>query len=96
MLSGLAMDSDRHDVSLRIEATAEQIRGRLPASVAMIEELPDGWHRVGLRAERLDWVPGVLALLDRPFVIERPDELRDLVRELAGRLVRSAEESGGS
>jgi hypothetical protein len=41
-------------------------------------------------------VPGVLALLDRPFVIERPDELRDLVRELAGRLVRSTEESGGS
>ena len=43
-----------------------------------------------LRAEELDWVPGVLAMLDRPFVIERPDELRDLVRELAERLVRSA------
>ena len=57
-----------------IEAAVERIRGRLPASVATIEELPDGWHRVGLRAERLDWVPGVLALIDRPFVIERPDE----------------------
>ena len=96
VLSGLARTPYRHEVSLRIEATVEQIRARLPASVATIEELPDGWHRVGLRAERLDWVPGVLALLDRPFVIERPDELRDLVRELAGRLVRSAEESGGS
>jgi predicted DNA-binding transcriptional regulator YafY len=80
-------------VSLRIEATAEQIRTRLPASVATVEELPDGWQRVELRAEELDWVPGVLAVLDRPFVIERPDELRDLVRELAERLVRSAARS---
>jgi hypothetical protein len=83
-------------VSLRIQATAEQIRTRLPASVATIEELPDGWQRVELRAEELDWVPGVLAMLDRPSVIERPDELRDLVRELAGRLVRSAGQSGES
>ncbi|MDT7579872.1 MAG: hypothetical protein QOK35_1136 [Pseudonocardiales bacterium] len=91
VLSGLARTPYRHEVSLRIQATVEQIRTRLPASVATIEELPDGgWHRVALRAERLDWVPGVLAVLDRPFVIEHPDELRDLVRELAGRLARSA------
>jgi hypothetical protein len=30
-----------------------------------------------LRAERLDWVPAVLASIDRPFV-ERPDELMTL------------------
>ena len=90
VLAGLARTPYRHEVSLRIQATAEQIRLRLPASVATIHELPDGWQRVELRAEELDWVPGVLAMLDRPFVIERPDELRDLVRELAGRLVRSA------
>jgi predicted DNA-binding transcriptional regulator YafY len=34
--------------------------------------------------------PGVLATLDRPFVIEHPDELRNLVRELAERLAGSA------
>ena len=43
-----------------------------------------------LRAERLDWVPAVLASLDRPFVIERPDELRGLVIAIAERLVVSA------
>ena len=95
VLSGLARTPYRHEVSVLIEATVAQIRVRLPASVATVDELPDGWHRVGLRAERLDWVPGVLALIDRPFVIERPDELRDLVRELGVRLVRSAEEPGG-
>jgi hypothetical protein len=28
--------------------------------------------RVDLRAERLDWVPAVLASIDRPFIIGRP------------------------
>ena len=66
-------------------------------AVASIEEAaadPDpragGWLRVDLRAERLDWVPAVLASLDRPFVIERPDELRGLVVALAERLAASA------
>lgn len=48
------------------------------------------WLRVELRAERLDWLPPVLAALDRPFVIERPDELRELVIALAGRLTSYA------
>ncbi|GIH17138.1 helix-turn-helix transcriptional regulator [Rugosimonospora africana] len=99
VLSGLAKAPYRHEVTLRIQATAEQIRARLPASVASVEELPspadgdrqtEGWLRVELRAERLDWLPGVLASLDRPFVIERPDELRGLVVALADRLANSA------
>ncbi|MEV7602039.1 YafY family protein [Kitasatospora sp. NPDC089797] len=48
------------------------------------------WLRVELRAERLDWLPPVLAALDRPFVVERPDELRDLVRAAADRLAAGA------
>ena len=97
MLSGLARAPYRHQVTLRIQATAEQIRARLPASVAIIEEAaadadPQAgrWLRVDLRAERLDWLPAVLASIDRPFVIERPDELRGLVIALAERLVTSA------
>ena len=97
VLSGLAQAPYRHRVTLRIQATAEQIRARLPASVASIEEASadanrqaEGWLRVDLRAERLDWVPAVLASLDRPFVIERPDELRGLVIALAERLAASA------
>jgi predicted DNA-binding transcriptional regulator YafY len=99
VLAGLAAAPYRHQVTLRIQATAEQVRARLPASVATIEEASpvadgdpqgEGWVRVELRAERLDWVPGVLASLDRPFVIERPGELRGLVSALAGRLGASA------
>ncbi len=50
-----------------------------------------GWVHVRIRAERLDWLPPVLAALDRPFVIERPAELRDLVRALARRLTTYAD-----
>ena len=84
-------------MTLRMQATAEQIRARLPASVASIESAAgeagaeaEGWFRVDLRAERLDWLPAVLASIDRPFVIERPDELRGLVVALADRLAASA------
>lgn len=95
VLSGLAKAPYRHQVTLQIQGTIEQIRTRLPASVASVEEPPllgaadpqtGRWLRVELRAERLDWLPPVLASLDLPFIIERPDELRSLVTALADRL----------
>ncbi|MFI0234902.1 WYL domain-containing protein [Streptomyces sp. NPDC017086] len=89
----------RHEVTLRIHGTVEQIRAHLPVSVASLEEhepaagqdrATERWLRVELRAEQLGWLPPVLASLDRPFVIERPDELRDLVTALADRLASYA------
>jgi predicted DNA-binding transcriptional regulator YafY len=99
VLSGFATAEYRHEVTVRIRGTAEQIRAHLPASVASLEEcepVADGdraaerWLRVEVRAERLDWLPAVLASLDLPFVVERPDELRDLVVALADRLASRA------
>src|ERR1700729_590023 len=102
VLSGLAQAPYRHRVSLQIQGTAEQIRARLPASVATLEELPppsgtqaktERWFRAELRVEQLGWLPPVLASLDRPFVIEQPDELRGLTIALAGRLAAAARRS---
>jgi predicted DNA-binding transcriptional regulator YafY len=102
VLSGLAQAPYRHRVSLQIQGTAEQIRARLPASVATLEELPppsgtqaktERWFRAELRVEQLGWLPPVLASLDRPFVIEQPDELRGLTIALADRLATSARQS---
>ncbi|MEU9318173.1 YafY family protein [Streptomyces sp. NPDC048295] len=102
VLSGFATAEYQHEVTLRIHGTAEQIRARLPASVASLEEhepatgedrATERWLRVELRAERLDWLPPVLASLDLPFVIERPDELRDLVIGLADRLASYARQA---
>ncbi|MEU3990022.1 YafY family transcriptional regulator [Streptomyces platensis] len=99
VLSGFATAEYRHEVTLRIHGTVEQVRAHLPAGVASLEEYeptadpdppPERWLRVHLRAERLDWLPPALASIDRPFVIERPAELRDLVVALADRLTSCA------
>jgi predicted DNA-binding transcriptional regulator YafY len=99
MLSGFAAAEYRHEVTLRIQGTVDEIRAHLPAGVAHLEEhestadqdrTGERWLRVELRVERLDWLPAVLASLDRPFVIERPNELRDLVVALADRLASRA------
>jgi predicted DNA-binding transcriptional regulator YafY len=99
VLTGLATAPYRHEVILSIQGPIEQIRARLPASVAIVEELPpaggadleaERWFRVELQVEHLDWLPSLLAALDRPFLVERPDELRDLIAALADRLATSA------
>ncbi|MET9082628.1 WYL domain-containing protein [Streptomyces sp. NPDC004237] len=105
VLAGFATAEYRHRVTLRIHGTVGQIRARLPASVASITEEPTGptepdgdpaaecWRRVELRAERLDWLPPVLASLDRPFAVEGPAELRTLVTAFADRLTSYARPS---
>ncbi|WP_310714249.1 helix-turn-helix transcriptional regulator [Streptomyces lydicus] len=104
VLSGFATAAYRHEVTVRIHGTVEQIRARLPASVANLAEYEptagedrssERWRRVELRAERLDWLPAALAAIDRPFVIERPDELRDLMVAFADRLASSARKPDG-
>lgn len=90
LLTSMARAPYRHTVTLRMQGTLEQIRTRLPASIAEVREDDDeGWQDVVIRAESLDWLPAVLAALDLPFVIERPDELRDRVVALADRLAAS-------
>ncbi|MGV9645889.1 helix-turn-helix transcriptional regulator [Streptomyces sp. NPDC003514] len=99
VVSGFATAGYRHEVTLRIRATPGEIRAHLPAGVAVLEDPGDRegqggtdrpWLRAELRAERLEWLPPVLAALDRPFVVERPAALRDLVAALADRLAASA------
>ncbi|MFJ9776413.1 helix-turn-helix transcriptional regulator [Kitasatospora sp. NPDC101157] len=102
LITGFATADYRHRVTLRIHATPEHIRAHLPVTVAELTETEPGpvradgapgrqrWLRVELRAQRLTWLPPVLAALDRPFAIERPQELRDLVTALADRLARGA------
>ena len=62
----------RSAICSRVQGTVEHVRSRLPAGIATVEEeeiedqKQDGWVRVRLRAERLEWIPSVLASLDRP------------------------------
>lgn len=91
VMTAIAEAPYRYQVSVRIESTVERIRAVLPPSVAVLEEAGESWIRARIHAERLDWIPPLLAALDRPFVVEGPDELRDLVRELAARITAFAQ-----
>jgi predicted DNA-binding transcriptional regulator YafY len=91
VLAALAEMPYRHDVSVRVRGAVEEVRALVPPSVAVVDPVADGWVGIRIRAERLDWVPGLLVGLDRPFVIEHPEELRDLVRRVARRLLDAAE-----
>jgi predicted DNA-binding transcriptional regulator YafY len=94
VLDGIARTPWRHRVSIRVHGDADDIRARLPRGIASFEPADPGWVRVRIRAERLDWVPGVLVALDLPFVVEEPDALRDGVRVLADRLLAAAGPDG--
>lgn len=85
VLTAIAETPYRHEVSVRIDATPEQVRAVFPPSVAVLEQMAAG-VRARIRAHELDWIPARLAALDRPFVVEQPDALRELVRALANRL----------
>ncbi len=101
VLSELAQTPWRHDVSLLLQADPAQIQRQLPQEVARSEAVTrsgsreshenEGWTRVQLRAERLEWVAAAIAALDVPYVVERPDALRDELLALAQRLAARAQ-----
>lgn len=92
VLESLATAPWRHQVRLLVEADAEELGARLPPGLAVITPAaaPDGWTQVDLRAERLDWLPPLLAGLGRRVKVEQPAALRELLREYAARLMADA------
>jgi predicted DNA-binding transcriptional regulator YafY len=93
VLAALAEAPHRHAVAVRVHGTVDEVRPLLPPSVAVVDDMPDGsWVRVRIRAERLDWIPALLVGIGRRFVVEHPEELRVLVRELGSRLLEAADQ----
>lgn len=98
VMADLAGTPWRHRVEVLVLGAADEVCRRLPPGIATVEphtatsdgtDTDDdtaGWVRVRLRAEQLDWVPGLLGGLSLPFVVQEPAELRDLVRAWAQRL----------
>jgi predicted DNA-binding transcriptional regulator YafY len=87
------LDHIRSEFPQRI-AIVDEIRPTSPLSTQQKDRdeptQRENWFRVRLRAERLEWIPPLLAALDCPFVVEQPSELRGLVDDLARRLARYA------
>jgi predicted DNA-binding transcriptional regulator YafY len=73
-----------------LETTLEEARYRVPASVALLEEVPGG---VLFRcyAQNLDWVAHYLVGLGLPMSVRTPPELRDALRRLAAQVAAIAE-----
>jgi predicted DNA-binding transcriptional regulator YafY len=77
----------RWEVELVADASMEEVRSDIPATVAEIEERADG-VLVRLRAENLSGAARMLAAVSWPFVILKPVELRTALREHAEALLR--------
>ncbi|WP_460656065.1 helix-turn-helix transcriptional regulator [Kribbella endophytica] len=92
VLRSLASTPWTHQVSVRVTGTVDDVERRLPLGLAVVTPLNNepAEVRVEFRAERLDWVPALLAGLDRPFVIEEPAELRQQMADFAGQLLKWA------
>lgn len=98
VVAAIATAPRRHLVHVVVEGTSEQVRQSLPPTLATVDDGPadPGRVRVTIRAERLDWVPALLASMDLPFHVESPDELRPLLQALAQRLVTAAQPGGSA
>jgi predicted DNA-binding transcriptional regulator YafY len=87
----LAPAPGRHDVSVLVRADVAQVRTLFPETLASVEPAANaaegGWLRIFVRAERLEWVAGRLAALDRPFIIEQPEALHEAVAALGQKLI---------
>ena len=97
VVDNLADTPRTHTVSVRVHASTEQVRERVPVGLTVIDDThAPGWVRMRLHAERLDWVPALLAWLGQPFVVEQPAALRDQIRALARRLEQYAGQTDSS
>ena len=76
------------EVEVLLDLTVDEAAQRIPATLAELVEAEDG-TLLRMRVGSLDWMAGVLAGLDCPFAIRRPEELRERVRALGERLMVS-------
>jgi predicted DNA-binding transcriptional regulator YafY len=80
----------RWEIELVAEASVDQVRRDIPATVAELEERSDG-VLVRIRAEDLAGAARLLAAASWPFVILKPVELRTALREHAEALLRMSD-----
>lgn len=68
----------------------EEARQRIPATLGTIQRTSDGVY-LHCFMEDLEWIAYFLIDLRCPFIVYRPTELRDVLRQVAARIVASAE-----
>jgi predicted DNA-binding transcriptional regulator YafY len=84
-----------HEVEVVLELPLDAATARFPPALAELEGRGER-TLLRMRAESLDWVAGLLASAGCDFTVRRPDELRDSLQALAGRLSLAARSGGRS
>ncbi|MFC9329613.1 helix-turn-helix transcriptional regulator [Kitasatospora sp. NPDC057015] len=90
LASTLAQGPYRWQVEVTIHGPLDEIARRLPNTTVTLTAQPTG-VLMHARAERLDGMAHMLACLEWPFTIHRPDELRPALKNLAAKLAEAAE-----
>ena len=85
---------NRYEVTVTLEAPADEVRKRMPAGWGDLE--PDGDGRCVYRTgdDDLDWLAMRIAMLRAEFTVEGSPELSVRLREMAARLERGASPTG--
>lgn len=84
----------QHRVSVLVVGESDAVAARIPRGIATVEAVGSaGRVRVRFRAEHLDWIPGMLARLELPFVVEGPPALQELIDVVAARFAMAAAEA---
>jgi predicted DNA-binding transcriptional regulator YafY len=90
VLDSLATAPWSWSVEVLLETTLEDARQRIPPGNAIIKPVAGG-VLVQLGVDRLDWMARTLMLLECPFIVRKPPELRDALRQLAADAAALAE-----
>lgn len=90
VLDSLATTPWGWEVEVLLETTLEEALRRIPSGNAVLEAAPGG-VLMRTNIDRLDWMARTLMLLECPFIVRRPAELRDALRQLAAQAAGLAE-----
>jgi predicted DNA-binding transcriptional regulator YafY len=85
VLRTLAMAPAAWSIEVLVEAPLEHVLARVPPGGAVVEQTPAGVV-LRMQTDRLGWMARVLPLLECPFVVRHPPELRAAIREVAAEL----------
>lgn len=73
------------EIEALVDAPIDELRARVSSTIADLSEHGNTTQLV-LRTDSLEWAASVLASLESPFTVVRPDSLRAVIRDLAARL----------
>jgi predicted DNA-binding transcriptional regulator YafY len=93
VMHSLASAPAAWSVEVLLDAPLDLARQRVPASTAVLE-VEAGGVLLRCQADNLEWAARFLVGMGLPFVVRRPPELRDTLRELAREIAQLAERDG--